>query len=56
MVNPTGSVVDGLRPGVADGQYTSAGEGVKVRAPFSIPAHTGRILVESKRPVTVAAH
>ena len=44
IVNPTGLPVDGLRPAGADGEFTSAGEGRKLKAPFSIPAHTGWIL------------
>lgn len=44
MVNPTGAAVDGLRPEGAAGEFTSAGEGRKRRAPFALPAHTGWIL------------
>ena len=44
MVNPSGSAVDGLRPEGGEGEFTSAGEGRKLRAPFSIAAHTGWIL------------
>jgi len=44
IVNPTDKPADGVRPVGARGDFTSAGEGRKVRAPFSIPAHTGWIL------------
>jgi hypothetical protein len=48
MVNATAAPVEGLRPAGAAGEFTAAGEGRKVRAPFSIPAHTGWILTRGQ--------
>lgn len=44
MVNPTASEVNALRPDGVGSEFTSTGEGRTLRAPFSIPAHTGWIL------------
>ena len=44
IVNPTGSTIEGLRPDGAQGEFNSAGEDRKLRAPFSMPGHTGWIL------------
>jgi hypothetical protein len=49
IVNPGAKVVEGLRPpGFENAEFTSAGENRKLRAPFSVSAHTGLILTAGR--------